>query len=523
MMHRGARCRAFLFSLALVAGSPGFAQIIATDAGRVRGSTQDGVSAWKGIPYAAEPTGANRWRSPQPMRWTGTRDATRFGADCFQAPVATDSAPTGTTPAEDCLFLNIWVPAGTAPGAKLPTLLWVHGGAYVNGGSSPAVYDLSAFARAGIAAVSINYRLGRFGFFAHPALSAEANAPAGNFALRDMVAAIQWVKRNIAAFGGDPETITLVGQSAGGDAVLHLVTSPMARDLATRAIIMSGGGRAHLAGGKPLSPDGEATGTAFANEVGVAGAGLDVLRQLRALPAETVLGGINMETLVTDRPRGTYAEGPLVDGALVTDAPGVLLASGKVARIPVMIGSTSGDLPVFLPDPKAPFAKFGPDAAAAAAVHTAGAPKPLQIILQIAVDQTMHEPARFVAREMARHGQPSFLYRFAYVPQSLRPGTMVAGHSLDIPFAFNTVAQRFGDALTAADLAVAELHHRYMVNFTRTGDPNGEGLPVWAPFNSARFDLMHLRLDGTAAMEEDPLRPRIELMERASDRTAKTE
>ncbi|MDB5440871.1 MAG: Carboxylic ester hydrolase, partial [Caulobacteraceae bacterium] len=195
------------------------AQEVTIDSGAVRGATADGVSAWKGIPFAAPPVGDLRWRAPQPVaKWSGVKDTTEYGHDCMQLPFPGDAAPLGTPPAEDCLYMNVWKPADAAANAKLPVLVWIYGGGWVNGGASPPTYSGARVASQGVIVVSFNYRLGRFGAFAHPQLT-KANADGGkiaNYATLDQLAALEWVKRNIARFGGDPSKVTIMGESAGG-------------------------------------------------------------------------------------------------------------------------------------------------------------------------------------------------------------------------------------------------------------------------------------------------------------------
>ena len=268
------------------------------------GAAADGVVSWKGVPFAAPPVGDLRWRAPRPApAWDGVRQASAYANDCMQQPFPSDAAPLGTPPAEDCLYLNVWAPEKPAA-AKLPVMVWIHGGGFVNGGSSPAVYDGSHFARRGVVFVSFNYRLGRFGFFAHPALTQEAaGGPLGNYGYLDQIAALRWVQKNVAAFGGDPGNVTLFGESAGGGSVNTLMISPLAKGLFHKAIVQSGGGRAggvmamrHARQpGPDGSPSGEANGLAFAKLAGVTGEDAAALAALRKLPAADVVRGLNAD------------------------------------------------------------------------------------------------------------------------------------------------------------------------------------------------------------------------------------
>jgi para-nitrobenzyl esterase len=498
-------------------------QLVKLDAGMIEGTGSGDVLSFKGIPYAAPPVGDLRWRSPQPVQpWAGVRQATAYGNDCMQFPDPSDAAPPGTSPAEDCLVLNVWRPAQIKPGEKLPVVVWIHGGAFVNGGSSTPIYDGREIARRGVVVVSFNYRLGRFGFFAHPALTAAQEGAMANYGFMDQLVALRWVQRNIAAFGGNPDQVTLMGESAGGISVMHLLTWQEAKGLFDRAIVLSGGGRNYLIKARKLSestselPSAEASGIKFAESMGIIGTGAAALSALRALPAEKVAGDLNMTNLIKRPP--TYASGPVLDGEIVTATPGEILQRGDAAKMPIMIGSTTNDLPAMLPPLKDPFSYFGADAAKAQAVYNPqGKLNPLQVILAIGVDMSMHEPARFVAKQMTTVRQPAWLYRFGYVAQSLRPKVMGAAHASELPFLFGTLDARYGKAVTARDRVAGREFRSYIVNFIKTGNPNGTGLPQWTPYNPAQSDLMLFTLNNGAVMQADPLKPRLDLVERAAN------
>lgn len=523
------------FAAAGIAIAPVTAQSIppgiTIDSGQIEGAVSHGVLSFKGIPYAASPVGNRRWRAPQPVKpWTGVRKATQHGNDAMQKPVSGDAAPPGMPPSEDCLTINVWRPETPLPaGKKLPVLVWIHGGGYVNGGSSTPIYDGSAFARQGLVFVSFNYRLGRFGFFSHPALVAAKEGPVGNFGLMDQIAALKWVRRNIDAFGGDAAQVTIMGESAGGDSVLHLLTSPTAKGLFHRAVVMSGGGRKALLGGRKLSggtpqnPSADQIGMNFARSVRIRGEGQEALRALRMLPADTLVGNLNMLGMFikTVVPVGDlrYVEGPIIDRQIVLDSPGAMLKRGEAAAVPLLIGTTSADLSTSFPLTKTKlFAAFGPEADQARSLYDpAGRMKQKELIAAVGADRTMHEPARFVARQMTAAGNPVWLYRFGYVAESQRPKANGAGHASELPFLFNTLTARYGKAVTRKDEAAARTFHSYFANFAKYGDPNGGGLPVWPKYDPARSDLMLFTPDNGPLLKPDPLRRRLDLVERAAD------
>ncbi|MFO1183361.1 MAG: carboxylesterase family protein [Bauldia sp.] len=525
---------AFVALLALAA--PAGAQtpagpLFAVPGGTIRAALEGDVVAAKGIPYAAPPLGRLRWRAPQPVvAWEGVRDATRYGADCMQVPVDDEAAPIGTTPAEDCLFVNVWRPASVPAGTRLPVLVWIHGGGFVNGGSSAPVLAGAELARRGLVVVSLNYRLGRLGFFAHPALIAAREGAVGNFGTMDQIAALSWVRDSIAVFGGDPGAVTLVGESAGGASVLTLLTVPAARGLFQRAMILSGGGRQALlarpmTGGTPLRPAAADGDAAFAAARGIAGTGADALERLRALPAAEVVAGVSLPILLDGVLKGTakFDGTPMIDGTLVTAIPQDVFAAAAEAPVPVVIGTTALDLPLQFPRPPTePFAWFGDDATAARAAYdpTGGAlPLPL-VLLGIGADMTMHEPARFVARKVSAAGRRAWLYRFTYAAQSAKDRANGAGHAQELPYLFGTVDARYGSAATDADRAVAVAFSGYAVNFAKTGDPNGPGLPRWPAFDPAATDLMNFTLDKGPEFGADPRAARVKLVEKVADRLA---
>ena len=504
-----------LFARSIAGLAADAAPQVRIDSGALAGGRADGVASFKGIPYAAPPVGVLRWKPPQaPSPWKDLRPALSFGADCMQEPFPGDAAPLGVTPAEDCLYANVWAPLSARAGAKLPVMVWIYGGGFANGGASPAVYDGSEFARHGVVMVSFNYRLAHFGFFAHPALSAEQSGGLlANYGLMDQLAALQWVKRNIAAFGGDPGNVTVFGESAGGMSVHVLMTTPLARGLFHKAIIESGAGRGGLRD-RPLSggpESAEGRGLAFATKYGIEGEGAEALARLRAIPAAQIAKGLHMMTIGADP---TYVGGPVVDGRLVRGSPVALYAAGEGANVPVLVGANSADIG-FAPGRTLDelFAAFGADAAAARAAYNPENSDNLRLIAgRIGGDLSMIEPARKVAQTLAARGQSVYEFRFSYVAESMRKDWAGAPHATEIPYVFNTVAARYGKDLTPADAAIAKTAIDYWTQFAKTGVPRAAGAPAWPRYQVATDQLLDFTTNGPVA-KADPWKARLDLID----------
>ena len=499
-----------------------YAARVKIQSGALQGVSSGGVIAFKGIPFAAPPVGAWRWRPPQPVRpWQGVRAADRFGAHCMQAPSA--FTVTATTPSEDCLFLNVWRPA--APAAhKLPVMVWIYGGGFTQGASSQPIYAGEAFARQGVVLVSFNYRVQRLGFFAFPGLTAEHPAELkGNYALMDQIAALKWVKQNIAAFGGDPANVTIFGESAGGSSVHAHLTSPLSRGLFHKAISESGAGRDGILTPRPLSGDhgpelsAEAIGVNFARNHGIEGTGAEAVKRLRALSAREVI-----DDPVTGGGAAplTYP-GPIMDGRLTTETPESAYRAGHQARVPLIIGANSAD---FFRFPKTDnkeqlFAQFGPFRAEAIAAYDPDATRELgRLMVMAGTDRFQAEPARFTASAFAAVGVPSYVYRFSYVPAAMRDKWLNgAPHASELPFVFATVRAQYGDKATPQDEAVGQAMNTYWANFAKTGNPNGPGLPQWPRLDRATKQIVDFRVDGTAVGGPDPWQPRLDVAEKLAE------
>jgi para-nitrobenzyl esterase len=507
--------------------------VVRVESGELQGVVDDGVASFKGIPFAAPPTGDLRWRPPQPAaKWTGVRQAANFGADCMQrrfGPPPAPGAPPAPAPAEDCLFLNVWRPASATSTAKLPVMVWIHGGGFVGGsGASPFTSGVQ-LAEQGVLLVSFNYRLGRFGFFAFPALRSERpDETKGNYAYMDQIAALQWVKRNIAAFGGDPNNVTIFGFSAGGVSVHSLLASPMARGLFQKAIAESGGSRDGVLTARPMREDGvdpnypvsaETIGINFARSMGIEGTDQAALGRLRALSAEEVLRG------AAAAPGGSgpsYETTPILDGKLVTETAEAAYKAHHQPRVPLLLGSNSADTAgnrVKATTKEQLFARFGQwSTQAKAAYDPEGSTELATLVARANDDFGQAEPARFAANAFAANGSPVYLYRFSYVQTAMRERSPAgAPHGGEIGYVFGTLTARPGTALAPEDLAVARLAQGYWVNFAKTGDPNGAGLPTWPRHDPAKDLIFDFRPDGTAGAGPDPRKARLDVTQLATE------
>jgi para-nitrobenzyl esterase len=462
-----------------------------TEAGWVAGSASGGVAAYLGIPYAAAPVGGLRWRPPRPAaRWKGVRAATAFAPACMQTGV---SMPGETPPktSEDCLYLNVWTPLhGTVKPA--PVMVWIHGGGYANGATSMPLYRGDRLARRGVVFVSLAYRLGPFGFLAHPGLTAESpSGGSGDYGLMDQIAALRWVRRNIAAFGGDPGRVTILGQSAGAMSVSLLMASPKAAGLFQRAVAQSGGVFEPL----QLAPSyqlrgAEQEGVAYARSLGAGS-----VAALRRLPAEKLLGGL-----------AAQVSHPVIGPAVLPRSPYQAYVEGRQNDVPILIGSNAEEAASLVDLGKVRAGSFAED------IRRAWGPLPPALIdayphaddaearkaragferdLRFAWD--MWAWARLQARFSRR---PAFYYRFSQRPpfpkDSVRAG-WGASHFAELWYMFDHLDQEPW-AWTVADRRLADVMTRYWVNFARDGDPNGPGLPAWPAFRAGHGQALDLAI-----------------------------
>ena len=467
------------------------------------GRTDGEVSSFRGLPYAAAPIGELRWRPPQPAGpWTGERDASQPGAICIQPPANGDNGVGPLPMSEDCLTLDVWAPVERRE--PLPVMVWIHGGGLNNGSGTAALYDGTNLAKRGVVVVTLNYRLGRLGFFDHPALAAERGPgePAANYGLMDVVAALRWVQANAAAFGGDAGNVTIFGESAGGALVTRLMISPEARGLFHRAVVQSGLGRDE---GTPLDaprrdggPSMQARGEAFA-----AAQGATTAAELRAIPAEALL-----------RPAPNFYGGDLLvrDGTWVTEDVEAAFAAGREAAVPLIIGTNSAEFWWMKPSDLTPYGAIDDamtEAERAAFLHAYGGQGGYDKF--VLSDLVFNEPARHLARLHARNGNPTYLYRFDVVSAAMPEPHEGATHASERQYVF--------DNLTASPWPTAEMDQRqadqmagYWTTFARDGDPNGGMRQAWPEFGAEPDRLLEFTNDGPLA-KDVPFAGRLDLIE----------
>ncbi len=501
--------------------------VIQTQSGKLRGATQDGIAIFKGIPFAAPPVGPFRWRPPQPVvAWDGVRDAVEFGPGCAQAGWGGAPGTIVKGSSEDCLYLNIWAPVGTKAKAKLPVMVWIHGGGFVGGSGAESETFGDQFAKQGVILVTINYRLGRLGFFAHPALNQEyPDEFKGNYGYMDQIAALKWVQGNITAVGGDPQNVTIFGFSAGGVSVHSLLTIPAAKGLFHKAICQSSGGRDGVLTGRPLNKENadrfypvsaEMTGLNFAKKHGIEGRDASALAKLRALKVEDIVDG-GQETDGQGGPR--IYSGPILDGKLVVETAESAYKAGRQAKVPLMIGSNSaeigGSFVNTAASKEALFTLFGAlEGDAKAAYDPDGNKEFAEVITQFNSDWVWAEPARMTARAFLTIGKPVYSYQFSYVPPAMRERMKYgAGHGSEVAYVFNRLNTRRGiKETTPDDEKVGQLMNAYWVNFAKNGDPNRPELPQWPRYSVPQEQIMDIETSGQPVAKPDPRRARLDVI-----------
>jgi para-nitrobenzyl esterase len=470
--------------------APSEPAVVSIETGQLRGRVEGNVVAWRGVPYAAPPVGDLRWQAPElPPSWDGVRDASSWSGTCVQ--ITTSGLLAGGS--EDCLYLNVWAPARAS--APLPVLVFVHGGFFLYGSSSHVIsgdrlYDGSYLAEHGPAiVVTLNYRLGAFGFFS------------GNFAIQDQLAALGWVQRNIGAFGGDPAHVMVFGESAGGSSVCQLVATPKARGLFAAAMIESGS-----CGVRPASSV-AALDAALLHGLGCDGAA-DPTACARQAPADRVAVAATI-----DLARLTDRWGSRLDGDTIPADPFTAIRAGQHNHVPLVIGNTSNEYSTLIADYqnapvtndtdyRAQIARFFPtqQSAVLAQYPSSAYPTPQQALITVLSDAFMICPARRIARAAATsQTEPVRRYLFQHVYESGPEAALGAGHALDLPFEFHNLGLA-GFAPSTTENALSDAIVAYWTRFAATGDPNGAAAPTWPSYSAASDPT--LALDDTIAVVE---------------------
>lgn len=495
--------------------------------GMVEGVTEaSGIRAFKGIPFAAPPVGELRWKEPQPTKnWTGVRKANQFGPRAMQRAVFGDMGFRSDGMSEDCLYLNVWTPAKSAS-EKLPVLVYFYGGGFIAGDGSEGRYDGESMARRGMVTLTVNYRLGVFGFMAHPELTKESpHHASGNYGYLDQSAALRWVQQNIAAFGGDPKRVTIAGESAGSISVSALMVSPLSKNLMAGAIGESGS----LLGTLPPAPlaDGEQSGVKFAQMVAAKS-----LADLRAIAAETLLEA----TAKPDVPRFSST----VDGYFFPKAPRDMYAAGEQAHVPLLVGWNSEEMngrailgkeqPTSESYTSAVKKMYGDRANEIMRLYPASTPEEVeQVATQLASDRFIgYSTWKWADIQSQTGGKPVYRYLYSRPRPAMTaemgnataglaggvvkstdsstpktPAAKGAVHSAEIEYAMGNLSYNKAYAWTPDDYKVSELMQTYFANFVKTGNPNGSGLPKWNPLGKEPIQFMQIDVNTRAETEKN--------------------
>lgn len=484
-----------------------------------------GLRVYKGIPFAAPPVGDLRWKAPQAVKaWSGELTAKDWGPRCVQSSRLGNLDPLNKRMDEDCLYLNVWAPTPSAAAKAaeaLPVMVWIHGGSNTNGAGSQPEYDGSALARKGVVLVTINYRLDVFGFLAHPDLTAESGGKSsGNYALLDQIAALQWVQKNISAFGGDPKNVTVFGESAGAMDISLLMASPLAKGLFAKVIGESGGALTPIApfGPKPLAT-GEKEGQALAQALEAKS-----LAELRAKPAADILAAVSKAPI-------TYGFG-VVDGYVVPEHPADLYAKGKHNDVPFLGGWNADEGSLFAARMKAPTdaqawvgmlgGMFKMRAGQATSLYSS-ADASLEGVragfTTLIGDQIISYGAWAWAENLAAKGKaPVYRYYFTRRPP-LAPALSIQPlsapgvyHFAEVQYAFSNLQVQADWGWQDADRKLADAMSSYWVNFAKKGDPNGPGLPAWPTYKAGKGGQV-MELGANIAVRDEPNRDRYELLD----------
>ncbi|HKV23923.1 MAG TPA: carboxylesterase/lipase family protein [Candidatus Acidoferrum sp.] len=511
MFATAALAYAMLFGSARIAT----AKEVRTHAGVVKGKTSaDGkVQIFEGIPYAAPPVGPLRWKDPQPVpSWKGVRKATEFGARCMQGNVFGDMVFRDSGPSEDCLYLNVWTPKAEA-GAKLPVMVWIYGGGFQAGATSEPRQDGEYLAHLGVVVVSMNYRLGIFGFFSHPELTKESpHHASGNYGLLDQTAALEWVRQNIAAFGGNPDKVTIFGESAGSFSVSAQMASPVSKNLIHGAIGESGAFFGRTLTAKPLAESEEA-GAKWGASIGA-----DSLEKLRAIGAKELL-----EDAMKDR--NSFRFGPNIDGYFFPELPSEIYAKGEQAHVPLLAGwnHDEGNFHAFF-GKEAPTKEnfvtkvdqmFGDKASEILKAFPADTDEQAQASAGLLATANFigYGTWKWIEMQAKTGDAPVYRYEFDDAPPipAAEGGSRGAYHSSEIEFVFGALASKHYP-WRPEDYSLSKQMSAYWTNFAKTGNPNGDSLPEWPRYNPSNgAEVMHLAF--TSHVEKDAQRAQYEVLD----------
>ncbi|NRB47717.1 MAG: carboxylesterase family protein [Saprospiraceae bacterium] len=488
---------------------------ISISTGQVQGILQNTIYRFKGIPFAAAPVGGNRWRPPQPPTpWPGIRDATNYQTLALQSryPAGSFFKQPNYPQNEDCLHLNVWTPA-IDPQAKLPVMVWIHGGYFNYGGGALPHYDGSKLAKHEVVVVTFNYRLGVLGFLAHPDLSAESKeGVSGNYGLLDQIAALQWIQKNIAQFGGDPSNVTLFGESAGSWSISILLCSPLAKGLFHKAIGQSGastGPAPHLKASKHGKMAGEKVGEAFVEATGVRS-----LEALRQLPFSAIESAAKASRYYTE---------PYVDGWLLPDEPRSIMDAGQQHPVPILIGSNQDEATAFtdprqLPKTLESFQedlrkRYGKWADRLFEAYPANSKEDiLKAHLDRLGDQLFTLSMRHWAERSAKANIPTFLYYFTRIPNIPNKEYYGAYHGAEIPYVFDNLSKIPVEGIfNERDQELAEQIISYWLSFARNGVPSDEQLPAWPSYDPQM--AFFLELGDKLAVKQHLLKKRLDILD----------